>query len=159
MKRKPENMIGVGIAIGVAFGVAIGNVGLGIALGVAIGAAMHTKQKNKIKMEMREASLASRVAQGSSAQQSQSPLAILADISRALPVDLEVELDGYFFNPPAVRLKGQAANFESVTRLEQRLKDSGHFGKVEVADARAAAADGGVDFQVDLGLAPAPDKR
>jgi len=51
MKRKPENLIGVGIAIGVAFGVAIGNVGLGIALGVAIGAAMHTKQKNKIKME------------------------------------------------------------------------------------------------------------
>ena len=51
MKRKPENMIGVGIAIGVAFGVAIGNVGLGIALGVAIGAAMHTKQKNTIKME------------------------------------------------------------------------------------------------------------
>jgi len=30
MKRKPENLIGVGIAI---------------------GAAMHTKQKNKIKME------------------------------------------------------------------------------------------------------------
>ncbi|MFP6625936.1 MAG: PilN domain-containing protein [Deltaproteobacteria bacterium] len=113
----------------------------------------------RIKMEMREASLASRISQGSSAQQFQSPLAILADISRALPVGLEVELDSYFFNPPAVRIKGQAANFEAVTRLEQRLKDSGHFGKVEVADARAAAANGGVDFQVDLGLAPAPEKR
>ena len=49
MIKKPENMIGAGIAIGVAIGVAIDNVGLGIALGLAIGTGMASKQKKENK--------------------------------------------------------------------------------------------------------------
>ena len=51
MKKKPGNIIGIGIAIGVAIGVAMDNVGLGISLGLAIGAGMASIQKKKNKTD------------------------------------------------------------------------------------------------------------
>jgi len=74
---------------------------------------------------------------------------VLADMSAAVPADLEVEFDLYAYDPPAVRLRGHAQNFESVTRLQDLLRGSGRFAGVEVSDVHAAVNEG-VEFELSL---------
>ena len=103
----------------------------------------------RIKMEARVTELERRLGQASGTAPSSSPLGVLADMSAAVPADLEVEFDLYAYDPPAVRLRGHAQNFESVTRLQDLLRGSGRFAGVEVSDVHAAVNEG-VEFELSL---------
>ncbi len=105
----------------------------------------------RLKLEMRLRELSGRDdATGSMA--ADSPLRVLAVMSKAVARNLDVEFSEFDHAPPKVRVAGRAASFESVTRLEEALRDSGHFAAVEVKDVHAAVGGEGVEFDIVLRL-------
>jgi hypothetical protein len=103
----------------------------------------------RIKMEARANELERRLQESAGAGPSATPLAVLADMSAAVPADLQVEFDLYAFDPPSARLRGRSQSFEAVTRLQEILTSSGRFAAVEVSDVRAAVNEG-VEFELTL---------
>jgi len=108
----------------------------------------------RMKMELRVAELERRETELSGGSGQGTPLGVLAKMSAAVPKDLDVEFDSYVYDPPHVRLRGQGGSFESVTRLQQLLQQSGQFGEVSVSDVRASATGEGVVFELTVKLGP-----
>jgi hypothetical protein len=69
-------------------------------------------------------------------------------MSSVVPAELEVEFESYNYDPPNVRLRGQGATFETVTRLQQLLDAESDFRDVAVSDVRTAADGVGVVFEL-----------
>ncbi len=108
----------------------------------------------RLKLEMRARELADRA--GSTAGGAvASPLEVLAELSRAVPRNLDIEILDLVHAPPAVRFSGKGADFEVVTKLEEALSASSIFSSVEIKDVQAAVSGSGVDFKVILQLAGA----
>lgn len=104
----------------------------------------------RLKLEMRLRELTGAIAVGDDA--GASPLLVLAAMSDAVPKSLDVTLEEYSQDGARVRVSGKAASFETVTRLEEKLRESGVFSTTEVRDVHAATSGDGVEFQVLLGV-------
>jgi len=105
----------------------------------------------KLKMEMRLNELTTRagsIGTGASA----SPLQVMAVLSQSVPKSLAVELSQLELLPPNVKISGNAESFEAVTKLQEALRKSGSFNRVDVREVHAAVSGGGVDFLLDLGI-------
>lgn len=106
----------------------------------------------RVKMEMRLGELLRQARQAGGGDHG-SPLLLLATLSASLPTDLQVEFDGFFYDPPNVRMSGRAGSFEAVTKLQETLKGQAQFRSVEAKDVHAAVSGEGVDFQLSIALA------
>jgi hypothetical protein len=105
-----------------------------------------TGRRTKIELRLRE--LETKLATASGAVRSDGPLGMLVTLSQAIPADLEVEFESYAYDPPNVRMRGRGSSFESVTKLQQVLRDSASYGSVDVGDVRSSASGTGVDFEL-----------
>jgi len=106
----------------------------------------------KLKMQMRLSELTGK-AEASIGGAAGSPLALLAALSRDVPKTLEVVVDQVEHSPPAAKVAGHAASFETVTRMQEALQKSGTFSRVEVKDVHASVTGGGVEFLLELSTA------
>ena len=106
----------------------------------------------RLKMELRAQELARRAADLTGAGPRTTPLAVLAGMSTLIPAELAVEFEHYAYDPPHVRLRGRGASFETVTRLQETLRQSKAFASVEVNDVHTAVAGDGVQFELTLKL-------
>ncbi len=85
-----------------------------------------------------------------------SPLAVLAEISRLMPEDLEVDVNDFNYTPDAIRLEGFTTSFEAINRLAKSLGQSELFIDAQVADAKMSVTGGRVDFRINLSLRKEP---
>lgn len=108
----------------------------------------------RLKMETRLAELEQR-AQSAGGPGASTPLGVLADMSSAVPADVDVEFDLYSYDPPNARMRGRAGSFEAVTRVQESLRASGRFASVEVSGVRAAVSSG-VEFELAVTVAGEP---
>jgi type II secretory pathway component PulL len=106
----------------------------------------------RLKMESRVAELERRLEETAGGGGRATPLAVLAEMSAAVPADLRIEFDLFAYDPPAARLRGRGASFEAVTRLQEILRASGRFSSVEVSNVRAGVSEG-VEFELALTVA------
>lgn len=83
-------------------------------------------------------------------QGSQSPLAVLREVSRLTPPDIKVDISDFNFTPEALRLDGRTSDFDAVNRLAQGLGGSPLFAKVQVADSKASLTGNQVDFRLNI---------
>jgi len=105
-----------------------------------------------IKMQLRLRELEHRQGEIAGSGPASSPLAVLAEMSAALPVELGVEFDTYSYDPPMVRLHGQGNSFETVTRIQQALTASGRFGDISVSNVRSSVSGDSVEFELSVRL-------
>lgn len=105
-----------------------------------------------IKMQLRLRELERRQSEIVGSGPAASPLSVLAEMSAALPAALDIEFDNYAYDPPMVRLHGQGKSFEAVTRVQQALETSSHFGDIEVSNVRSSVSGDSVEFQLSLRL-------
>ena len=111
-----------------------------------------------MKLELKLEELLRRQAELQGGTSADSALGILVAMSEAVPGDVEVEFESYAFDPPNVRLRGQASSFETVTRLQEILRTSTSYQNVDVGDVRSAASGEGVQFELTIRLGGAqPD--
>ena len=106
----------------------------------------------RMKLDLKLAELERRQTELAGGVQADSALGILVSMSEAVPADLEVEFESYAYDPPNVRLRGQGDSFESVTRLQQLLRESTPYKNVDVGDVRSAASGEGVQFELTIRL-------
>lgn len=106
----------------------------------------------RTKLEMKLDELEARKAEFSGSASHEGALGILVTMSQAIPADLGVEFETYAFDPPNVRMRGQGASFEVVTKLQQVLRDSTPFKDIDVGDVRSAASGNGVEFELTIRL-------
>ena len=109
----------------------------------------------KLKMDMRLRELSGKADAASARGAAGSPLALLTALSREVPKNLEVALEQVEHLPPAAKVSGHAASFETVTKMQEALQKSGAFARVEVKDVHAAVSGGGVEFLLELATPPA----
>ncbi|TFH21631.1 MAG: hypothetical protein E4H03_10210 [Myxococcales bacterium] len=102
----------------------------------------------RVKLELRVSELENRNAESAGGQVRTSPLTVLSKMSSVVPADIEVEFESYNYDPPNVRLRGQGATFETVTRLQQLLDAETDFSDVAVSDVRTAPGGVGVVFEL-----------
>lgn len=102
----------------------------------------------RVKMELRLSALENRRAETAGTGAHTSPLAVLSKMSSVVPPQLQVEFESYNYDPPDVRLRGQGATFETVTRLQQVLDAQAGFSDVSVGNVRTAADGVGVVFEL-----------
>jgi len=107
----------------------------------------------KLKMEMRLRELTGK-AEAAATGSAGSPLALLAAISRDVPKSLDVVVDQVEHVPPAAKVVGHAASFETVTKMQEALQKGGAFSRVEVKDVHASVTGGGVEFLLELSTTP-----
>ena len=112
----------------------------------------------KTKLELRLSELERQRSDAAGSRTHAGPLSVLLEMSRNVPSDIEVEFDTYVYDAPNVRLSGQGASFESVTRLQQLLESRAVFAQVEVNDVHSAVSGSGVEFEMTIRLEePAAD--
>jgi type II secretory pathway component PulL len=112
----------------------------------------------RMKLDLKLEELLRRQAELQGGTSADSALGILVAMSEAVPGDVEVEFESYAFDPPNVRLRGQASSFETVTRLQEILRTSTSYQNVDVSDVRSAASGEGVQFELTIRLGGAkPD--
>ncbi len=83
-------------------------------------------------------------------QGSQSPLAVLREVSRLTPPDIKVDISDFNFTPEALRLEGKTNDFDAVNRLARELGGSPLFAKVQVTDSKASLTGNQVDFHLNI---------
>jgi hypothetical protein len=110
----------------------------------------------RTKLELKRDELEARNAELSGSASKEGALGILVTLSQAIPADLGVEFETYAYDPPNVRMRGQGASFEVVTRLQQVLRESTPFQNVDVGDVRSAAGGTGVEFELTIRLGGKP---
>jgi type II secretory pathway component PulL len=106
----------------------------------------------RMKLDLKLAELERRQTELAGGVPADSALGILVSMSDAIPDDLEVEFESYAYDPPNVRLRGQGGSFESVTRLQQLLRESTPYKNIDVGDVRSAASGEGVQFELTIRL-------
>src|SRR5208282_5743291 len=77
------------------------------------------------------------------------PLDTLMAVSRALPPRFPVEMADVQIDSNGLRVTGQADSFATVDQAERALNQSGYFGSIEVAHAKAGSDPSKVDFRMD----------
>jgi type II secretory pathway component PulL len=110
----------------------------------------------RMKLDLKLEELVHRQAELRGGTRRDSALGILVAMSEAVPADLEVEFESYAYDPPNVRMRGQASAFETVTRLQEVLRSSTPYQNVDVGDVRSAASGGGVQFELSIRLGAQP---
>jgi type II secretion system protein L len=83
-------------------------------------------------------------------QGSQSPLAVLREVSRLTPPDIKVDIGDFNLTPDALRLAGTTTDFDAVNRLARELGGSPLFAKVQVTDSKASLTGNQVDFRLNI---------
>jgi hypothetical protein len=78
-----------------------------------------------------------------------SPLDTLVAVSRALPPRFPVQMADVQIDSQGVRVTGQADSFATVDQAKRALDQSGFFGSIEVAHAKAGSDPSKVDFRMD----------
>jgi hypothetical protein len=78
-----------------------------------------------------------------------SPLDTLVAISRALPPRFPVQMADVQIDSQGLRVTGQADSFATVDQAKRALDQSGYFGSIEVAHAKAGSDPSKVDFRMD----------
>ncbi|MGD0671922.1 MAG: type II secretion system protein GspL [Candidatus Binatus sp.] len=78
-----------------------------------------------------------------------SPLDTLVAVSQALPTRFPVEMADVQIDSNGLRVTGQADSFATVDQAKEALEDSGYFGSIEVAHAKAGSDPSKVDFRMD----------
>ena len=106
----------------------------------------------RMKLELKLSELERRQTELAGGVQADSALGILVAMSESIPSDLEVEFESFAYDPPNVRLRGQGASFETVTRVQQLLRESTPYNNVDVGDVRSAASGAGVQFELTIRL-------
>jgi hypothetical protein len=95
-----------------------------------------------------------------------SPLDTLVAVSRALPPRFPVQMVDVQIDSQGLRVTGLADSFATVDQAKRALDQSGYFGSIEVAHAKAGADPSKVDFRMDAdfkdaqpatGREPAPE--
>jgi hypothetical protein len=95
-----------------------------------------------------------------------SPLDTLVAVSRALPPRFPVQMVDVQIDSQGLRVTGQADSFATVDQAKRALDQSGYFGSIEVAHAKAGSDPSKVDFRMDAdfkdaqpatGREPAPE--
>lgn len=105
---------------------------------------------HKTKLELRLSELERERAESATSRTHAGPLAVLLQMSKQVPRELEVEFDSYIYDAPNVRLSGRGASFEVVTRLQQLLEERQAFAGVEVSDVHSAVSGDGVEFEMTI---------
>jgi Type II secretion system (T2SS), protein L/Fimbrial assembly protein (PilN) len=78
-----------------------------------------------------------------------SPLDTLVAVSRALPPRFPVQMVDVQIDSQGLRVTGQADSFATVDQAKRALDQSGYFGSIEVAHAKAGSDPSKVDFRMD----------
>jgi len=78
-----------------------------------------------------------------------SPLDTLVAVSRALPPRFPVQMADVQIDSQGLRVTGQADSFATVDQAKRALDESGFFGSIEVAHAKAGSDPSKVDFRMD----------
>ncbi len=80
-----------------------------------------------------------------------SPLDTLVAVSRALPPRFPVQMADVTIDSQGLRVTGQADSFSTVDQAKRALDQSGFFGAIEVAHAKAGSGSDAskVDFRMD----------
>ena len=78
-----------------------------------------------------------------------SPLDTLVAVSRALPPRFPVQMADVQIDSQGLRVTGQADSFSTVDQAKRALDQSGFFGSIEVAHAKAGSDPSKVDFRMD----------
>jgi len=78
-----------------------------------------------------------------------SPLDTLVAVSRALPPRFPVQMADVQIDSQGLRVTGQADSFATVDQAKRALDQSGFFGSIEVAHAKAGSDPSKVDFRMD----------
>lgn len=104
----------------------------------------------RLKMEMRLRELTGRAEAAGTGGGGTTSLHLLSAISQAVPKNVDVQFDQFEHTPPAARVTGRAASFESVTKLQEALRRARDFATVEVKDVHAAVSGDGVEFVLAL---------
>ncbi len=81
---------------------------------------------------------------------SQSPLAVLRELSRLTPTDIRVDINDFNFSADGLRLEGTSDDFAAVTRLARELGTSPLFSKVQIADSKASLAGNQIEFRLAI---------
>jgi type II secretory pathway component PulL len=90
-----------------------------------------------------------------------SPLDTLVAVSRALPPQFPVQMADVQIDSQGLRVTGQADSFATVDQAKRALDQSGFFGSIEVAHAKAGSDPSKVDFRMDANFkdaTPATDR-
>jgi len=104
----------------------------------------------KMKLELRLSELERARSESASSRTHAGPLAVLLQMSKQVPRELDVEFDSYIYDAPNVRLSGRGASFEAITRLQQLLEERESFASVEVSDVHSAVSGNGVEFEMTI---------
>jgi general secretion pathway protein L len=73
---------------------------------------------------------------------------VLADLSRAVPPELDLGVDELALDPGRLRLEGSLPSFEAIDRLKSLLEATPRFSGVEVQNARVGAKPDRVNFRL-----------
>lgn len=80
-------------------------------------------------------------------------VAVLQEISAAISTDLNVELQDFNYSPDETRIAGYAGSFDAVNQIAEVLGARRLFREVTIANARLAADNVRVDFELRLVIA------
>jgi type II secretion system protein L len=83
---------------------------------------------------------------------SSTSLDIFRAIATAIRNNIRIDADDYLMDADAIRMRGNADNFESIDTIRQDLLGTGFFSEVQVKDARANPKGSGVDFRLIMRL-------
>lgn len=81
-----------------------------------------------------------------------SPLEVLLAVSKALPPRLDVEFSDLQIDSAAVKVDGTADSFGTIDQVKKALAGNGHFGDIEVNDAKVESNTGKVNFHLSAAI-------
>jgi type II secretion system protein L len=81
-----------------------------------------------------------------------SPLDTLLEVSRAVPPHLPAQLTEVEIDGSGIRATGSADSFSTVEQIKKALSQNDYFEQIEVANARASASAGTVEFTLNATL-------
>jgi general secretion pathway protein L len=77
---------------------------------------------------------------------------VLQNLSKLIDPEIRIDLQEFNFNPDSIRLSGNTDSFDEVNRIAEQLEQHRMFKSVEIADAKLAADNSQVDFELQLQL-------
>lgn len=80
-------------------------------------------------------------------------LAVVTEISRALPAEVKVDVRELSYEAEAVRLEGHTTSFDAINQLAKALEQSPLFKEARIADAKTSIDGKRVDFRLHLSFA------
>ncbi len=77
---------------------------------------------------------------------------VLQALSQEIGTEIRVDLEEFKYSPETVSLIGRADSFDAVNRIVERLSADQLFSAVEITDAKLAADNNQVNFEIEIGL-------